>query len=105
MAIFRSLDNGRSFEKLNPWDKSDLYCGSTILSMEGSALPVTERRVEVLVSTEIVPTYPNQLRDFLKPGTGIRSIDRFSATQRGKTGTTRAHPAATDQLRPRLSTC
>ena len=24
LAIFRSLDNGRSFEKINSWDKSDL---------------------------------------------------------------------------------
>lgn len=81
LAIFRSLDNGRSFEKINSWDKSDLYCGSTVLSIEGSALRVTKRRVEVLVSTEKVRTYPNQLRDFQKPGTGIWSIDRFSATR------------------------
>lgn len=81
LAIFRSRDNGRSFEKINSWDKSDLYCGSTVLSIEGSALRVTKRRVEVLVSTEKVRTYPNQLRDFQKPGTGIWSIDRFSATR------------------------
>ena len=32
LAIFRSLtaDNGRSFEKINSWDKSDLHCGSTV---------------------------------------------------------------------------
>ncbi len=81
LAIFRSLDDGRSFEKMHAWDKSDLYCGSAVLSIEGSALRVTKRRVEVLVSTEKVRTYPRQLSDYQKPGTGIWSIDRFSATR------------------------
>ena len=81
LAVFRSLDHGRSFEKIRSWDKSDLYCGSTVLSIEGSALRVTKRRVEILVSTEKVRTYPNPLQDFQKPGTGIWSIDHFSATR------------------------
>ena len=81
LAVFRSFDHGSSFEKICSWDKSDLYCGSTVLSIEGSALHVTKRKVDVLVSTEKVRTYPNPLRDFQKPGTGIWSIDRFSATR------------------------
>ncbi len=81
LAIFRSTDNGRSFCKIRSCDKSDLYCGSVVLSIEGSALRINKRRVEVLVSTEKVRTYPRQLQDFQKPGTGIWSIDRFSATR------------------------
>ncbi len=81
LAIFRSSDNGRSFCKIHSWDKSDLYCGSSVLSIEGSALRIHKRRIEVLVSTEKVRTYPNPLRNFQKPGTGIWSIDRFSASR------------------------
>lgn len=81
LAIFRSTDNGRSFCKIHSWDKSDLYCGSSVLSIEGSALRIYNRRIEVLVSTEKVRTYPSPLRDFQKPGTGIWSIDRFSASR------------------------
>jgi hypothetical protein len=40
LALFRSTDDGRSFNKIRSWDKSDLYCGSTVLSIEGSALKV-----------------------------------------------------------------
>ena len=79
LAIFRSIDNGRRFDKIQSWDKSDLYCGSSVLSIEGSALRINKRRIEVLVSTEKVRTYPRQLQDFQKPGTGIWSIDRFTA--------------------------
>ena len=100
---FSDRDNGRSFEKINSWDKSDLHCGSTVLSIEGSALRVTKRRVEVLVSTEKVRTYPKPAARFPKAGNRHlehRSLQRHT---RGKTGTAGAHPAATDQLRPRLS--
>jgi len=84
LAIFRSVDNGRSFDKIQSWDKSDLYCGSSVLSIEGSALRINKRRIEVLVSTEKVRTYPHQLNDFQKPGTGIWSIDHFSAPRVSK---------------------
>ncbi len=84
LAIFRSTDNGRSFDKVHSWNKSDLYCGSAVLSIEGSALRVSKRRIEILVSTEKVRTYPQQLNTFQKPGTGIWSIDSFSASRLDK---------------------
>ena len=81
LAIFRSTDNGRTFAKIRSWDKSDLYCGSTVLSIEGSALRLNKRRVEVLVSTEKVRTYPRPFTSYQKPGTGIWSIDTFAASR------------------------
>jgi hypothetical protein len=80
LAIFRSIDDGRSFSKIRGWDKSDLYCGSTTLSIEGSTLRINKRRVEVLVSTERVRSYPRGLTHFQKPGTGVWSIDTFGAS-------------------------
>ncbi len=79
LALFRSTDNGRSFNKIRCWNKSDLYCGSTVLSIEGSALKVNKRRIEILVSTEKVHTYPPEVTGFQKPGTGLWSIDTFGA--------------------------
>ena len=81
LAIFRSTDHGRSFAKVCSWNKSDLYCGSAVLSIEGSALRVGKRRVEVLVSTEKTRTYPRPLTGYQKPGTGVWSIDVFSAAR------------------------
>ena len=80
LAIFRSTDNGRSFAEVRTWDKSDLYCGSAVLSIEGSALRLNKRRVQVLVSTEKVRLYPRPVAAFQKPGTGVWSIDAFTAT-------------------------
>jgi len=81
LAVFRSADNGRTFTKICSWTKSDLYCGSAVLSIEGSALRLNKRRVEVLVSSEKIRTYPKPLTTFQKPGTGIWSIDTFSASR------------------------
>ena len=80
LALFRSDDDGKSFAKIRSWDKSDLCYGSTVLSIEGSALRLNTRRVEILVSTEKVRTYPRQIAAFQKPGTGLWSIDRFAAS-------------------------
>lgn len=79
LAIFRSTDEGQTFAKICSWGKSDLYCGSAVLSIEGSALRLERRRVEVLVSTEKFHPYPRGLTAYQKPGTGVWSIDRFAA--------------------------
>ena len=65
LAIFRSTDNGRTFTKTHSWDKTNLYCGSAVLSIEGSALQVGSRKVEVLVSSEKVRTYPRRFTQHL----------------------------------------
>ena len=81
LAILRSSDHGRTFTKICSWDKSALYCGSTVLSIEGSALRLNKRRVEVLVSTEKVRPYPRRLTAYQKPGTGTWSIDTFASSR------------------------
>ncbi len=96
LAILRSQDHGRSFAKVHSWDKSDLYCKSAVLSIEGSALRLNKRRVEVLVSTEKVRPYPRRLTAYQKPGTGTWSIDTFAASS-----LERLNPQ--DNIRPLLS--
>jgi hypothetical protein len=50
-----------------------------VLSIEGSALKVNKRRIEIMVSTEKFRPYPRQFTGFQKPGTGLWSIDTFGA--------------------------
>jgi hypothetical protein len=81
LAIVASADRGRSFEKVLKLDKLSLTSGSQrVLSIEGSALYWTRDGVELFVSTEKDGIgYPSGFEPFLKPGTGVWSIDRLSA--------------------------
>lgn len=81
LAIFRSTDQASSFEKIVSFRKQDLSRASTpVLSIEGSALVFTDQGVELYVSTEKDGVgYPSGFERFLKPGTGVWSIDRLSA--------------------------
>ena len=82
LAIFKSEDRGESFEKFLSWSKQDLsLTGQPVLSIEGSALNWTDEGVELFVSTEKDNVgYPKEFQSFLKPGTGVWSIDRIAAT-------------------------
>jgi len=81
LAVFKSTDSGQSFEKAVSWSKADLNQGDrTVLSIEGSALRWTDAGVELYVSTEKDGVgYPVGFEDYLKPGTGVWTIDRLSA--------------------------
>lgn len=81
LAIFRSEDRGDHFEKILSWNKRDLdLAGTPVLSIEGSALNWTDEGVELYVSTEKDGVgYPVGLEEYLKPGTGVWSIDRLAA--------------------------
>ena len=81
LAIFRSTDRGQTFEKAISFAKPDLNVGSReVLSIEGSALRWTEDGVELFVSTEKTGiSYAEGLESFLKPGTGVWTIDRMRA--------------------------
>jgi hypothetical protein len=81
LAIFRSRDRGRSFEKVQQFSKSDLNVGDyRVLSIEGSALHWTEQGVELFVSTEKDGIgYPTDFAEYLKPGTGVWSIECLPA--------------------------
>ena len=79
LAIFRSEDEGRTFDKILAWSKAQIGGASEVLSIEGSALIVRPRSVEVLVSSERRRAYPRGLSGYQKPGTGVWAIDRFRA--------------------------
>lgn len=81
LAIFISRDRGARFEKLISFSKSDLDVAERqVLSIEGSALRWTDRGVELYVSTEKDNIgYPPGYEAYLKPGTGVWTIERLSA--------------------------
>jgi len=81
LAIFRSRDQGRSFEKILSFGKDDLNTdGKQVVSIEGVALHVVDGIVELFVSTEKSGIdYPAGLEEHKKPGTGVWTIDRIEA--------------------------
>lgn len=81
LAIFRSDDDGKSFEKAITFCKADLNVSShEVLSIEGTALRLTDAGAELYLSTEKSGIqYPPAVSDFLKPGTGVWTIDRITA--------------------------
>ena len=81
LAVFRSRDQGDSFEKVLGLSKQDLSSPhSPVLSIEGIALRFKDQMVELFVSTEKDGVgYPPEFQRFLKPGTGVWSIDRIRA--------------------------
>ncbi len=83
LAIFRSTDGGESFDKVVSFQKSDLDVGErTVLSIEGSALEFVDKGVRLLVSTEKAGIdYPPGLEGFLKPGTGVWTIEELNAPE------------------------
>ncbi|MEX0818395.1 MAG: hypothetical protein WD070_02345, partial [Pirellulaceae bacterium] len=81
LAIFRSEDRGASWHKQVSFSKPELNVDDrTVLSIEGSALNLTEQGVELFVSTEKAGIeYPAEFRSYLKPGTGVWTIERLRA--------------------------
>jgi hypothetical protein len=81
LAVFRSRDRARSFEKVLSFSKSDLsYGGREVLSIERCWLLSTSGGVELFISTEKAGlSYPKGYEDFQKPGTGVWSIDHIGA--------------------------
>jgi hypothetical protein len=81
LAIYASHDRGRTFTKLLSFAKADLGArGRQVISIEGSALHLVPRGVELFVSSEKTNIgYPAPLESFLKPGTGVWTIERIQA--------------------------
>ncbi len=81
LVIYRSSDGGATWAHLVSWQKPDLDVnGLQVLSIEGSALHWTESGVELFVSTEKAGRdYPQGYEDYMKPGTGIWSIECLKA--------------------------
>ncbi|MEZ4868977.1 MAG: hypothetical protein R3C14_47085 [Caldilineaceae bacterium] len=81
LAIFCSTDRGQSFTKVFSRQKADLTVGEReVLSIEGAALYMTDQGVELFVSSEKsnIP-YPPGLEAYLKPGTGVWTIEQLQA--------------------------
>ena len=81
LAIFRSTDRCQSLEKIASFSKQDLSLPEhQVVSIEGCALKFNENGVELYVSTEKDGiTLPSRFADYLKPGTGIWTIDCLRA--------------------------
>lgn len=81
LAIFRSSDRGANWHKIASWPKSALDVGSQrVLSIEGAALRISPAAVELFVSSEKEGIgYPPGFEHYLKPGTGVWTIDRLAA--------------------------
>lgn len=81
LAVFRSDDCGMTFEKFLSWEKEKLNVDDRrVLSIEGAAIRFTDHGVEVFVSTEKSGIgYPSEIKDYLKPGTGVWTIDILRA--------------------------
>ena len=81
LAVFKSTDRGRNFEKILSFSKKDLSRFEKVYSIEGTALHQRENGdVELYISTEKAIPYPEEIKDFLKPGTGVWSIDCIRAS-------------------------
>lgn len=81
LAVFTSTDGGENWQKSLSFSKPKLNIGNrTVLSIEGSALRRTENGYELYVSTEKDGVgYPEGYEGFLKPGTGVWTIERLAA--------------------------
>ena len=81
LAILRSTDKGKSFQEILSFSKADLSPGKQeVLSIEGAGLLLTDRGVELYVSSEKANLpYPEEVRSYLKPGTGVWTIDVIEA--------------------------
>lgn len=79
LAVFCSEDRGHNWRKHVSFTKPELNVGNRrVLSIEGSALRITEQGVELFVSTEKEGIeYPAEFDSFLKPGTGVWTIERL----------------------------
>ncbi len=81
LTIFTSTDGGQKWAKSVSFSKPDLNVGDrTVLSIEGSALRRTKSGYELYVSTEKDGIgYPDGFDGYLKPGTGVWTIERLAA--------------------------
>ncbi len=81
LAVFRSVDGAKTFDKVLSLSKRDLtFDDREVVSIEGAKLLFSDSGVELFVSTEKtgIP-YPAHLAAFLKPGTGVWTIDHAAA--------------------------
>ena len=80
LLIFESGNRGKNFKPLCRFTKKDLALpGQPVLSIEGTSLRFFEEGVELFLSTEKDISYPEDLKEFQKPGTGVWTVDYMRA--------------------------
>jgi len=84
LSIFRSTNQGRSFERVAHWPVEDFSKKHAVLSIGGSALRLTQRGIQVLVSTELDVPVPKAIKSPGKLPRGIWRIQAFEAAEFGK---------------------
>jgi len=85
LAVLASPDGHRPFEPVLEFSKEDLsHDGLGVLSIEGSCLVPWNGGVRLYVSTEKDGVeYPPEVASFLKPGTGVWTIDVLESASIG----------------------
>ena len=79
-ALFRGANFGGPYDKIKSFSKADLAVdGKEVTSIEGTALRYGPEGVELFISSEKDVAYPDEVREFQKPGTGVWTIDVVSA--------------------------
>jgi hypothetical protein len=102
LALFESKDNGRTFAETGSWSKQDLsHRTGKVLSIEGAALlAAPDGGCELYVSTEKDVAYPEEVKDYQKPTTGVWSIDVFRGDDVNSLDVSAIQPALSEDLEP-----
>ena len=101
LALFKSTDQGQTYEKVAHWSKQDLsYPDSAVISIEGASLLLHEGRAELYVSSEKEAPYPDEVEAYRKPGTGVWSVDVFAGSDPESLDIATLRPALSDAPEP-----
>ncbi len=100
-AIFRSDDGGLTFTKAASWSKSDLSYCENVISYEGTALNRrSDGTWELYISSEKAISYPDPLKTYQKPGTGIWVLDCMTGPAPDRLDPGTLHPVLPVSDRP-----
>ncbi|MFC1582561.1 exo-alpha-sialidase [Planctomycetota bacterium] len=79
-ALFRAPGFDKPFEKIKAFTKAELTCnGKEVTSIEGTSFRQTPEGAELYISSEKAIPYPEEVKSFQKPGTGVWTIDLIDA--------------------------
>ena len=80
MAVYRAASFDKPFEKVLAFGKPEVApAGKEVVSIEGTSLLIRPGKVELYVSSEKTDLYPDDIREYQKPGTGIWTIELMEA--------------------------
>lgn len=81
-VVFKANSPDCELKRIISFSKKDLSVNEEVISIEGVSLihsPKRQSQFEFIISTEKKISYPPNLLDFQKPGTGVWSIDSISS--------------------------